>query len=136
MANRRILPPVVWMMLVGAFLARAAWAQSSGGGLSGHATFDTYCATCHGVSARGDGALASSLSRRPADLTLIAKRNGGTFPTEQVARIIDGRKPVKGHGGGEMPAWGDAFTKTSDATTVDEKIRTLVRYLESIQVRP
>jgi hypothetical protein len=35
-----------------------------------------------------------------------------------------------------MPVWGDAFAKTADTTPVDEKIRRLVRYLESIQVKP
>ena len=50
------------------------------------------------------------------------------------AQTADGRTPVKGHGGGSMPVWGDAFTKSSaDATPTDEKIRRLVRYLETIQ---
>jgi len=39
--------------------------------------FRTYCASCHGTSARGDGPLADSMRRRPANLTEIAKRNGG-----------------------------------------------------------
>jgi len=80
--------------------------------------------------------LASSLTPRPADLTLIAKRNGGTFDSDQIARIIDGRKPVKGHGGGEMPVWGDAFAKSVDKTPVEEKIQKLVEYLQAIQAKP
>jgi mono/diheme cytochrome c family protein len=104
---------------------------------SGSALFSTYCATCHGSSAKGDGPLASEMKNRPADLTQIAKRNGGTFPAVQVARTIDGRSPVKGHGGRDMPVWGDVFPKsTADSTPVDEKIQSLVRYLESIQVKP
>ena len=103
-------------------------------GESGASIFSTYCATCHGTSAKGDGPLASSLTRKPADLTQIAKQNGGTFPSERVAQTIDGRKPVKGHGGGEMPVWGDAFAKSSaDSTPPEEKIRRLVQYLEGIQ---
>ena len=124
------------MILAGLCWARSAGAQSSGPGPSGQGTFAVYCATCHGTSAKGDGPLSSSMSRRPADLTLIAQRNHGTFSADQVARIIDGRNPMKGHGGGEMPVWGDAFAKTVDTTPVDEKIRRLVRYLESIQVKP
>ena len=103
-------------------------------GESGASIFGTYCATCHGTSAKGDGPLASSLTRKPADLTQIAKQNGGTFPSERVAQTIDGRTPVKGHGGGEMPIWGDAFAKsTADSTAPELKIRRLVAYLEGIQ---
>jgi hypothetical protein len=76
------------------------------------------------------------MTRKPADLTQIAKRNGGVFPAEQVALIIDGRRPVKGHGGGDMPVWGDAFTRSGDAVPLEQKIRRLASHLESIQVKP
>lgn len=102
-------------------------------------TFRTYCATCHGTSARGDGPLASSMRRKPADLTEIAKRNGGEYPAELVFRTIDGRQPVRGHGGPDMPVWGDAFLKSreaGDAERVKSVIQSLVNYLESIQLRP
>jgi mono/diheme cytochrome c family protein len=127
---------MVSMILAGLCSVGPAAAQSTGAGPSGQGTFAVYCATCHGTSATGDGPMAKSLSRRPADLTLIAQRNRGAFPAEQVTRTIDGRNPVKEHGGGDMPVWGDAFAKTADTTPVDEKIRRLVRYLESIQVKP
>lgn len=107
---------------------------------TGAEVFRTYCATCHGTSARGDGPLAASMSRKPANLTEIAKRNGGLFPTEIVFRTIDGRQPVKGHGGPDMPVWGDAFTRSREAGDADggvkKIIQTLVDYLESIQLRP
>lgn len=85
---------------------------------------------------RGDGPLASSLRRPPANLTRLSEINGGTFPAELIARVIDGRKPIKGHGGGDMPVWGDAFSRTDDPTPVAERISRVVRYLESIQARP
>jgi len=116
--------------------ADVVFAQADVGGASGSAIFENYCAACHGRSARGDGPLADSLKTRPADLTLIAKRNGGSFPADQVTRIIDGRNPVKGHGGGDMPIWGDAFAKSTDPMPVAEKIRRLVMHLQSIQVKP
>lgn len=105
----------------------------------GRSVFGTYCATCHGTAARGDGPLASSMTRKPANLTEIAKRNGGEFPTELVFRTIDGRQPVRGHGGPDMPVWGDAFSKSreaGDAARVKEVIQSLVDYLASIQLRP
>ena len=123
------------MILAGLASARVLLAQSPVAGAGGRATFETYCATCHGTSAKGDGPLASSLTKRPADLTLLAKRNGGVFSPDQGARIIDGRDPGRGHGGGNMPVWGDAFAKTVEAVSVDERIRRLVTFLESIQGR-
>jgi mono/diheme cytochrome c family protein len=103
---------------------------------SGRFMFRVYCATCHGVEARGDGDLASELKVKPANLTEIAKRNGGQFPFDQVVQIIDGRRKVKGHGGGDMPVWGDAFQVTEAGHTEEEvqkRIRGLAHFLWSIQ---
>lgn len=123
------------MIVLGFFPERGAIAQTSNV-MGGDETFRLYCAPCHGTSARGDGPVASSMRQKPADLTLLAQRNGGTFAADEVARIIDGRNPVKGHGGGDMPVWGDAFAKTADPTPVDEKIRRVVAYLRTIQAKP
>ena len=106
---------------------------------TGAAVFSTYCVSCHGSLARGDGPLAVSMKRKPANLTEIAKRNGGEFPTDRVFRTIDGRQKVRGHGGPDMPEWGDAFGRSSeagDAERVKRVIQSLVDYLQSIQVRP
>ena len=105
----------------------------------GGEVFRTYCASCHGTSARGDGPLASSMKRKPANLTEIAKRNGGQYPSDLVFRTIDGRQPVRGHGGPDMPVWGDAFERSREAgdqARVKSVIQSLVDYLESIQLRP
>ncbi|HEY7922109.1 MAG TPA: c-type cytochrome [Vicinamibacteria bacterium] len=104
--------------------------------ITGYATYMTYCAVCHGVAAKGDGPLADSLRVRPPDLTLLAKRSGGRFDEETVRRIIDGRKPVKGHGGPDMPVWGDVFKNTADRysdAAVREKVMGVVEHLRSIQ---
>jgi mono/diheme cytochrome c family protein len=101
--------------------------------------FRIYCATCHGKEAKGDGPLADSLRFRPSDLTLLARRNGGKFDSNVVSRIIDGREPVKGHGGPDMPVWGDAFKNSRDGYSdekVKEKVDELVEYLRSIQAPP
>jgi mono/diheme cytochrome c family protein len=100
--------------------------------------YKTYCASCHGASARGDGPLAGSMRRRPANLTEIAKRNKGVYPNELVYKIIDGRQPLAGHGGPDMPIWGDAFLRsaeTSTEETVRHRIQALVDYLETIQAK-
>lgn len=103
---------------------------------AGSAVYQTYCAVCHGPSAQGDGPLASSLRVRPPDLTLLARKNGGTFPKDRVIRTVDGRKPAKGHGGADMPVWGDAFRQSKEGNTeakVQEKIEAVVEHLESMQ---
>jgi mono/diheme cytochrome c family protein len=104
----------------------------------GSASFKTYCASCHGTTARGDGPMADRLRFAPPDLTRIASRNGGRFPYEKVAKIIDGREAVKGHGGTDMPVWGDAFKAVGegyDDRAVKQKIGELVQYLASLQAQ-
>jgi mono/diheme cytochrome c family protein len=102
----------------------------------GIALFRTYCSSCHGTSAMGDGPLATELRRRPADLTTIARRNNGVFPREQVYRTIDGRQPVRGHGGPGMPVWGDVFVRTTgNEALITARIEALVAYLEGLQAR-
>jgi mono/diheme cytochrome c family protein len=105
---------------------------------SGSTLFTTYCASCHGQSGRGNGAVAIFLRVPPADLTQIATRNKGTFPEERVYQIIDGRQIVKPHGESQMPVWGDAFAKSMAGGSEDAvaaRIRALVKYLASIQKR-
>ena len=98
--------------------------------------FFTHCGPCHGKTAEGDGPVASSLEFVPPDLTRIAIRNGGEFPADLVRRIVDGRKAVKGHGGPEMPIWGDAFKTREEGFSeeaVAEKIRAIVSWLATVQ---
>jgi mono/diheme cytochrome c family protein len=100
--------------------------------------FRQYCASCHGPAAKGDGPLAASLRRKPPDLTEIQKRHDGVFPSDKVFRIIDGRVRVPGHGGPDMPAWGDAFFRSiegGDREAVKARIQALVDFLQTIQAR-
>jgi mono/diheme cytochrome c family protein len=137
MLNRRFATPAVLLAFgLTTSIAHLAAAQDQVSSPSGTYLFKTYCATCHGKEAKGDGPLAKELRFAPADLTLIAKRNGGVYPSEQVFRIIDGRKALKGHGGPDMPVWGDTFKGTHDGYSeqkVKEKIDALVDFLKSIQ---
>jgi mono/diheme cytochrome c family protein len=101
----------------------------------GASTYQRYCAVCHGPSARGDGPLASDLREPVPDLTTIAARSGGKFPTERVQRIISSGENLRGHGSEDMPAWGDAFKRTTglDGATPNQAIRNLTHYLWSLQ---
>jgi mono/diheme cytochrome c family protein len=106
--------------------------------LSGAQLYKEFCATCHGVSAHGDGPVALSLRQRVPDLTLLSKRWGGAFPADEVHRMIDGRSMPRAHGTTEMPIWGWEFYgyEGEDAARrrhVAELIDRLVEYLGSIQ---
>ncbi|MEO1019903.1 MAG: c-type cytochrome [Pseudomonadota bacterium] len=103
--------------------------------------FRVSCAFCHGLNGRGSGPLAMFLTIEPADLTTIARRNGGVFPTDAVFEIIDGRTAIATHGDRQMPAWGDRYkTELEEKNGADDseaaaraKIQSLVAYLETIQ---
>jgi mono/diheme cytochrome c family protein len=131
-----------------AAVAFAAWTPATAsaqqtseavlGGADGGSLFKTYCASCHGKEATGDGPLADNLRFRPPDLTLISKRNKGEFDADKVHRIIDGREPLKGHGGTDMPVWGDAFRRSEGGYSeqaVKARIDAIVAHLKSIQAR-
>jgi len=129
------------LVAAGCALLGSAFAAENHPASGGQRTYKTYCANCHGVTAKGDGPIASSLTARPADLTGLAARNGGAFPTDQVTAKIDGREEVKAHGPREMPVWGDAFVWPDEDTParreqVRHRIAELVEYLRSLQVPP
>jgi mono/diheme cytochrome c family protein len=140
---KRILVPLVSILVAGVMLApgmvTSATAQEYKQSNTGAEVYRTYCASCHGTAARGDGPLASAMKKKPANLTEIAKRNGGLFPSEIVFKTIDGQQQVRGHGGPDMPVWGDVFTRSrdaGDAERVKAVIQSLVEFLDSIQLRP
>lgn len=100
--------------------------------------FRTYCVTCHGATGTGNGPLAEMLKKRPADLTVFARTNNGVYPAELVGRIIDGRQPVAGHGGKDMPVWGDAFKDAAGGegeAAIKARIEALVGHLATLQVK-
>ncbi len=110
--------------------------ESPADGVSGSYTYRTYCASCHGETGRGDGPLAESLRFHPPDLARLAKRNGGDYPEETITRIVDGRRPIEGRGGPDMPVWGDAFKNVEtgfDEERVRLKIRSVVAHVKTLQ---
>jgi len=105
---------------------------------SGSGDYQVYCVSCHGAEGRGDGMIAKSLKKQPADLTRIAQRNGGVFPLEKVARAIDGREPTNAHGPTDMPRWGDVLAKSNTSLGAENtaaRIDALVKYLQTLQAK-
>lgn len=106
--------------------------------LAGADLYRTYCSTCHGRGGKGDGEVANRLKTPPADLTLIARRNGGTFPRQRIEDFIAyGDVTTAAHGEPDMPIWAPIFAALapSPEKLVTIRIENLVTYLESIQVK-
>jgi mono/diheme cytochrome c family protein len=96
--------------------------------------FRAHCAACHGERAKGDGPLAPALKAHVPDLTVLAKNNGGRFPTDSVRKMIVGDAISASHGSREMPIWGPIFHQIEwDQDFGNVRLANLVKYLESIQ---
>ena len=104
---------------------------------SGKEMFVAYCASCHGTDAKGSGPAATALNSKPADLTALAKNNGGKFPADRVMSILRGEATVTAHGNRDMPVWGPVFWKMSQGhpAELQQRVANLTHYLESLQAK-
>jgi hypothetical protein len=115
----------------------AAPAQDAG---TGEELFTRYCATRHGMDAKGTGPMSSVLIIQPTDLTQLAAENGGVFPSAWVIGRIDGRDPLVSHGS-PMPVFGQLFEgrgetiRGEDGVLImtSQPVIDLVAYLEGMQ---
>ena len=109
----------------------------------GKMEFQKNCASCHGMSGRGDGPLLEFLKQTPPDLTVLSKKNGGVFPQDKVYAWIRDPQRIRAHGTEEMPVWGDRYSKEiiekygpdyyGPGSSVQERILELVFFLGTIQ---
>lgn len=103
--------------------------------VKGSDLFRAYCASCHGLDGKGSGPAAASLKLKVADLTVLAKNNGGRFPDARVRKVIMGDDVIASHGSREMPVWGPIFHQIEeDVDRGNVRLDNLVKYIESIQV--
>ena len=72
----------------------------------GKTEFLSKCAECHGADGKGTGPRSTDMKKKPANLTILAKRNNGVFAADAVYKRIDGRDTKASHGSSEMPIWG------------------------------
>jgi mono/diheme cytochrome c family protein len=102
---------------------------------SGKEMYMAYCASCHGRDAKGDGPAAGALKVPPADLTTLAQKNNGKFPSNHVAAVLSGQEEVTAHGSKDMPVWGPVFFRVSHGhpTEVQQRIGNLTLYLKTLQ---
>jgi predicted CxxxxCH...CXXCH cytochrome family protein len=102
---------------------------------SGDQMFKSYCASCHGLDAKGSGPAAAALKMPIPDLTTISQRHGGTYPELQVVSAVRGDMNVTAHGSKDMPVWGYVFREMNNGGEREAqlRVRNLVKYIESIQ---
>ena len=113
----------------------------------GKREYDSNCANCHGLKGKGDGPYKPFLTKSPADLTLLSKKNAGVFPFHSVNAIIDGRQDVAAHGPREMPIWGSVYSLKSAETDMEipyiyhpegfvrSRILALTEYISRLQLK-
>jgi len=154
----RITRARLWKLVLATMLAATSFAAPSAYALSpgtapillpngeetsGQLEYREFCASCHGLSGKGNGPVAASLSRSPGDLTQLSKKYDGKFPAQRVYQVIDGRDRVSSHGSREMPVWGNVFRLRENSLSgggpplTDEEIRArikpIVEYVRSLQ---
>lgn len=107
----------------------------------GKAEYQNSCARCHGQDAKGLDVMGDVLMKRPADLTVLARSNGGEFPYFRVVATIDGRYLVAAHGDRDMPIWGTIFRDQGNKFfgsqggewAAEARIFALADYISSLQ---
>jgi len=102
---------------------------------SGKEMYEAYCAACHGKDGRGHGPAASALKIPPTDITVLARRHVGKFPSIEVYRSITGEAGIAAHGSKEMPIWGPIFMSMSHQheSEVHLRVANLTDYIKSMQ---
>jgi mono/diheme cytochrome c family protein len=105
----------------------------------GQKYFVRYCASCHGTGGTGDGPVAKSLTKPPANLRMLSDKYGSPLPAARLAQLIDGRDAVRAHGTADMPVWGERLYATGEGERgelgISEVIGKIVAYLDTIQDR-
>jgi mono/diheme cytochrome c family protein len=138
--------PIMRIAVACAALCLSAGASAQASFDLGKAEYESSCASCHGASGKGDGVLRPFLVKAPSDLTTLAKRSGGAFPTQLAWEMIDGRSEttVGLHGSREMPVWGAQYRQQalqSPSTAgqpewyVRGRIVALLDYLSRLQAK-
>jgi len=104
---------------------------------SGKEMYNSYCAVCHGTDGKGNGPAASAMKIPPTDLTTLAQKSGGKYPSAHVASVIRGQAALPSHGSEDMPVWGPLFSSISQGHEgqVQQRVANLVKYIESLQAK-
>ena len=119
---------VVTLLLTGMAsfaLAGSTWAADPA---AGKALFEANCASCHGVSGKGDGPVGSALNPPPRDFTVGEFKfdaNGNGTPGEDEDIVLVIQKGAMAYGGSALMApW---------PTLSDDQVVDVVAYIRSLK---
>ena len=111
----------------------------------GRVEYRARCATCHGLKGKGDGSMAARLTRKPSDLTTLAKNNNGILPVTAMYSVITGDTELPAHGTREMPVWENAYRNEAGQHCsegpcdvegyVRARILALIKYIDRLQAK-
>ena len=136
MGTLRFAGPIITVL--GLMACASHGCPESSSAPTGAQLFRANCAACHGMTAHGDGPVSDIINVHVPDLTLIASRRGGTFPTDEIYRIVDGQSDLPAHGSRHMPVWGYEFfggpgDDESEHGQAVTRVENVVVYLHSLQ---
>ncbi len=115
---QRTVETVVIGLALALFLTSMAFGQDAA---KGKATFEQYCASCHGSSGKGDGPAGGALNPKPKDLTTPGYVKG--LKDDYMTKLIKeggqavGKSPL-------MPPWGSALK--------DDDVKNVIAYVRSL----
>ncbi len=96
--------------------------------------FAENCAVCHGAEGKGGGLLAEALLLSPPDLTTLAARTNGDFPSEHVLSVLHKGAGETSDGDKTMPVWAKIFSHECGEAYGEQAIAAIKRYVAGIQV--
>ncbi|HML06894.1 MAG TPA: c-type cytochrome [Xanthobacteraceae bacterium] len=123
---------IEWLLIAATIIGFSACASAKDVDV-GKMEYQSSCAACHGIDAKGNGPVSKELKTPPSDLTVLAKNHDGVFPYDLVYQMIDGRNAtIASHGTREMPVWGYRFGPPQ-AFRYKNRILAVIDYLKSLQ---
>jgi mono/diheme cytochrome c family protein len=105
--------------------------------MSGASLYRAFCVPCHGTDGKGGGPIADTLPHKVPDLTTISRSAGGVYPRERVLNAVRNGGTTGIHSPGGMSYWEKEFSVLEPQKgAAEQRLRALVDYVETLQVKP